>query len=75
MADRVTVEPGDIIQVARTHPWAGALLIVDEPLPKGVSAYLTMPRQNGDCADAFILLPYGDFEPVGAQALFRRFGG
>lgn len=70
----MTLESGDIVQIVPTHKWGGCLAVVDEEGDRGwgIQAYVTIPTNDGSPAGpAYIRLSKGDYEPVGAKAIFE----
>lgn len=61
----------DIIQISPSHKWGGCLAVVDEVKSWGCQAYVAIPSNDGaPPGNAYIRLSTGDFEAVGAKAIF-----
>jgi hypothetical protein len=71
MKTEPVIAVNDIMQIVPPHRWGGCLMVVSEVKSGGCQGYVSIPRNDGQVPGrAYIRLKWGEFEPVGASAIF-----
>jgi hypothetical protein len=72
MSKRRNYEVGDVVQIIETHGrngWIGAFVMVTEVKSFGIQGFVTTIKSHEEQTQAYIRLPWNQFEYVGKATL------